>query len=122
MTILVPRLRSLGSRHEDDAMRAGPRFGADLGSLDETALRLTAAARAVDDLRDHPGVLRGRALDLADDELATAVVDLAIAWDWGLQGLAAETRRWAALVTCAADAYRQADARATQADRATQTR
>ncbi len=90
-------------------MSTGARFDVDLASLDETTLRLAAAARAVDDLRAHPGVLRGRAADTGDAGLAAAVVDLATSWQWGLELLSGEVRRWAALLQTAADTYRSAD-------------
>jgi hypothetical protein len=85
------------------------RFDVDPRSLDDTALRLAAATRAIDDLRRHPGVLRGRAADTGDSELAAAVVHLASAWGWGLETLGAEARRWSALLQSVASTYRQAD-------------
>ena len=91
----------------------GLRFDADLASLDQTRERLASAARAVDDLRHHPGVLRGRAADAGDEGLTDALVELASAWGWGLEVLAGEMRRWGALVGTALDTYDRADRAAT---------
>jgi hypothetical protein len=100
---------SLGSAHEVLAVSDGVRFEVDPTSLQQTALSLVAAARAVDDLREHPGGLRGRAADAGDAQLADALVGLGSAWGWGLEVLAGEVRRWGALLQAAGGLYDRAD-------------
>lgn len=90
-------------------MSEGIRFDVDPASLEQTGLTLTAAARAVDELRGHPGVLRGRAADAGDPALAQAIIDLASTWGWGLERLADEARRWGTLLQTAGSLYTQAD-------------
>ncbi|GAA4355741.1 hypothetical protein [Angustibacter luteus] len=73
--------------------------------LEAEASRLEAAAHAVRDLREHPGVLRGRALDSGDDELAAALVGFASAWQDGLDRVASQATRWALVMRTARDTY-----------------
>jgi hypothetical protein len=84
----------------------GVRFGATPAALDGTAGVIAAAALAIAELRDHPGVLRGRAADAGDDEVRAALVSFASAWDWGLELVQHETDRWADLLRAVADTYR----------------
>lgn len=81
----------------------------DLACLDELRGRLRAAAAGIEALREHPGAVRARAADTGDPRLATAVVDVATAWGWGLEVLGGELRRWDALLGLAASAYQVSD-------------
>jgi hypothetical protein len=79
---------------------------ADPDALDAAAGRLAAASSAVRHLHEHPGVLRGRALDGGDPELAVALVALADSWRDGLDAVADEAYRWSRLLASAAGCYR----------------
>lgn len=81
----------------------------DLASLDALRASLRDAARGIDDLREHPGVVRARAADTGDARLAAAAVDVATAWEWGLELLGGELRRWDALLDVAASVYQGSD-------------
>lgn len=81
------------------------RFGAATASITSAAERIDAASRALSDLREHPGVARGRAGDGGDDVLRDAVLGFTTAWDVGLEQLASETRRWADLLRSTAAIY-----------------
>jgi hypothetical protein len=97
-----------GDQDGDEAvMRMSAGFGADAMSLEETAQRLAQAASVVRDLRDHAGVVRGRAADAGDEELAAAIVAFAQSWQWGLEVVGAEADRWAVAVRAVARTYRE---------------
>jgi hypothetical protein len=88
---------------------SGAGFSVVPAALETEASRLDAAAHGIRDLRDHPGVLRGRALDCGDDELAAALVGFASAWQEGLDRVAAEATRWALVMRAARDTYLQTE-------------
>jgi hypothetical protein len=77
--------------------------------LESNAERMERAALAVRDLRGHPGVLRGRAADCGDDELAAALVGFAGAWDEGLADVAAQATRWQVLLRATVGGYLAAE-------------
>jgi hypothetical protein len=83
----------------------------DVDSVLALAAGLDAAARAAADLHDHPGVVAGRAADCGDDELASAVVALARAWDDGLAVLRGQLTFWAGAAEHAAQTYTQVEGR-----------
>ena len=74
-------------------------------AMEAQAQRLERAAHAVHELREHPGVVRGRAHDCGDGELADALVGFAQAWSQGLADLAAQATRWQVLLRTAAELY-----------------
>jgi hypothetical protein len=69
------------------------RFAVCTSALDATCTELERAVRHGRDLLDHPGVLRGRAEDVGDDDLRAAVVHFAGRWHWGLQVLVDDASR-----------------------------
>lgn len=85
------------------------RITVDLASLEALRGSFRGAAAGIEELREHPGALRARAADTGDGGLAHAVVDLAAAWDWGLELLGGELRRWDALLAVTAAVYQDAD-------------
>ncbi|HEX3005952.1 MAG TPA: hypothetical protein VHO27_17200 [Angustibacter sp.] len=87
----------------------GAVISVDLASLEALRGSLREAARGIEALREHPGVVRARAADTGDPGLAAAAVDVATSWEWGLELLGGELRRWDALLGVAASAYQDSD-------------
>ena len=98
----VAVLRSVG-------LVSGERYVVAPEQLRAVADQVARAAAVVRALHEHPGVLAGRAADAGDDDLASALVELASRWDEGWAVVGAEADRWAALIQAVAGTYAAAD-------------
>lgn len=81
------------------------RFAVDLPALRLAVDDVARAGEVITALREHPGVLAGRAADAGDDALRDALVAFGADWDWGWRVVGGEAERWAALLTAALETY-----------------
>ncbi len=84
---------------------SGTRFGIDLPRFRLAIEDVARAGEVIESLREHPGVLAGRAADAGDDLLRETLVEFGARWDWGWRVVGAEAERWAALLTTVMDTY-----------------